>query len=82
MRATLSLGALALAALLLAVPTSSQAGALKLNGLHQDSLVQTVVAKKKKKKVVAKKRKAKKYASKPAKKGKAMKRTKMRKKKT
>jgi hypothetical protein len=61
---TLSLAALALAALLIAVPANTQAGALKLDGLHQDSLVQTVAGKKKKKKKYAKKKKKKKYAKK------------------
>ena len=66
MKTTLSLAALAVAALLLAAPTSTQAMP-KLDGLHQDSLVQEVAAKKKKKKVVKKKKK-KKYAKKPRKK--------------
>ncbi len=64
---TLSLAALALAALVFAVPANTQAGALKLDGLHQDSLVQTVAGMKKKKKYTKKKKK-KKYAKKPAKK--------------
>lgn len=79
MKTTLSLAAVALAALLLAAPTSTQAGALKLDGLHQDSLVQTAAMKKKKKKVIKKKKK-KKYAMKK-KKGKALKRAKSKKKK-
>jgi hypothetical protein len=66
MKTGLSLAALAVAALLLAAPASTQA-LPKLDGLHQDSLVQTVAAKKKKKKVVKKKKK-KKYAKKPRKK--------------
>src|SRR5688572_6484794 len=66
MKTTLSLAALAVAALLLAAPTSTQAMP-KLDGLHQDSLVQAAAAKKKKKKVVKKKKK-KKYAKKPRKK--------------
>ena len=49
MKTGLSLAALAVAALLLAAPASTQA-LPKLDGLHQDSLVQTVAAKKKKKK--------------------------------
>ena len=65
MKTGLSLAALAVAALLLATPASTQA-LPKLDGLHQDSLVQTVAAKKKKKKVVKKKKK--KYAKKPRKK--------------
>ena len=56
MKTTLSLAALAVAALLLAAPTSTQAAALKLDGLHQDSLVQTVSSKKKKKKAIKKKK--------------------------
>ena len=48
MKTTLSLAALAVAALLLAAPASTQAMP-KLDGLHQDSLVQTAAAKKKKK---------------------------------
>lgn len=69
MRITLSLAALALAALLLAMPTGTQAGPMKLDGLHQDSLVQPAHAmKKKKKKKVYKKKKKKKYAKKPRKK--------------
>ncbi len=66
MKTGLSLAALAVAALLLAAPASTQA-LPKLDGLHQDLLVQTVAAKKKKKKVVKKKKK-KKYAKKPRKK--------------
>jgi hypothetical protein len=66
MKTGLSLAALAVAALLLAAPASTQA-LPKLDGLHQDSLVQTVAAKKKKKKVVKKKKK-KKHAKKPRKK--------------
>jgi hypothetical protein len=72
MKRTLSLAALALAALLFAVPTNTQAGPLKLDGLQQDSLVQTVAGAKKKKKKVVKKKKKKKYAKKAGKK-KAMK---------
>ena len=67
MKTGLSLAALAVAALLLATPASTQA-LPKLDGLHQDSLVQTVAAKKKKKKKVVKKKKKKKYAKKPRKK--------------
>ena len=67
MKTGLSLAALAVAALLLAAPASTQA-LPKLDGLHQDSLVQTVAAKKKKKKKVMKKKKKKKYAKKPRKK--------------
>ena len=44
MKTGLSLAALAVAALLLAAPASTQA-LPKLDGLHQDSLVQTVAAK-------------------------------------
>jgi hypothetical protein len=80
MKITLSLAAMALAALLLATPTSTQASALKLDGLHQDSLVQTAAAAKKKKKKVMKKKKKKKYAKK-AKKKKAMKKKRVMKKK-
>lgn len=64
MRITLSLAALVLAALLLAMPTGTQAGPVKLDGLHQDSLVQDVSARKKKKKKIYKKKKKKKYAKK------------------
>jgi hypothetical protein len=80
MKITLSLAAMALAALLLATPTSTQASALKLDGLHQDSLVQTAAAAKKKKKKVMKKKKKKKYAKK-AKKKKPMKKKRVMKKK-
>ena len=66
MKTTLSLAALAVAALLLAAPASTQAMP-KLDGLHQDSLVQTAAAAKKKKKAMKKKKK-KKYAKKPRKK--------------
>lgn len=80
MKTTLSLAALALAGLLLVAP-GAQAGALKLDGLHQDSLVETAaMSKKKKKKKVIKKKKKKKYAMKKKKK-KAIKRAKIRKKK-
>jgi hypothetical protein len=76
MKTTLSLAALALAGLLLAVPTA-QAGPLKLDGLHQqDSLVQSAAAKKKK---YLKKKKKKKYVKK-GKKKKVMKRKKRAKK--
>jgi hypothetical protein len=64
---TLSLAALALAALMFAAPVNGHAGPLKMDGLHQDSLVQTVASKKKKKKYVKKKKK-KKYAKKGKKK--------------
>ena len=70
MRTTLSLAALAIVALLLAVPVNSQAASLKLDGVHQeDSLVQAAHAKKKK----AKKKKKKKKAMKKKKKKKAKK---------
>lgn len=60
---------MALAALLLAMPTGTQAGPPKLDGLHQDSLAQPAAAKKKKKKKkYIKKKKKKKYAKKPRKK--------------
>ena len=62
MKTTLSLAALALAAALLALPTGPQAGAMKLDGLHQDSLAQTIAMTKKKKKVT--KRKTKKHYAK------------------
>jgi hypothetical protein len=80
MKTSLSLAALALAGLLLAAP-GAQAGALKLDGLHQDSLVQptAMTKKKKKKKVVMKKKKKKVVMAK--KKKKAMKRAKIKKKK-
>jgi hypothetical protein len=73
MKRALTLAALALAALLFAVPANTQASPLKLDGLHQDSLVQTVAGTKKKKKKVVKKKKKKKYAKKAGKKKKAMK---------
>ncbi len=79
MKTTLSLAALALAGLLLVAP-GAQAGALKLDGLHQDSLVETAAMSKKKKKKIIKKKKKKKYAMKKKKK-KAIKRAKIRKKK-
>ena len=63
MKTTLSLAAMAVAALLLAAPASTQA-IPKLDGLHQDPLVQTAAATKKKKKAMKKKKK-KKYAKKP-----------------
>ena len=65
MKTTLSLAALVVAAILLAAPAGTQAMP-KLDGLHQDSLVQTAAAKKKKK--AMKKKKKKKYAKKPRKK--------------
>jgi hypothetical protein len=78
---TLSLAILALAALLFAVPANA-AGAMKLDGVHQDSLVQTVAGTKKKKKSMKKKKK-KKSAKKPSKKkyAKKKKKAKMKKKK-
>jgi hypothetical protein len=76
MKLTLSLAALALAGLLLAAP-AAQAGALKLDGLHQGSLVETAAMAKKKK--ATKKKKKKKYAMKKKKKAKAIKRTKKKK---
>lgn len=76
MKTSLSLAALALAGLLFAAP-GAQAGALKLDGLHQDSLVETAAAKKKK---AIKKKKKKKYAMKKKKKAKAIKRAKKKKK--
>ena len=79
MKTTLSLAALALAGLLLAAP-GAQAGALKLDGVHQDSLVQTAAMTKKKKKMVVKKKKKKKMAM-MHKKKKVMKRAKLKKKK-
>jgi hypothetical protein len=78
MKTTLSLAALALAGLLLVAP-GAQAGALKLDGLHQDSLVETAAMTKKKKKAIKKKKK-KKYAMKKRKKAKAIKRAKKKKK--
>ena len=77
MKTTLSLAALALAGLLLAAP-GAQAGALKLDGLQQGSLVETAAAAKKKKAI--KKKKKKKYAMKKKKKAKAIKRAKKKKK--
>ena len=68
MKTTLSLAALAVAALLLAAPTSTQAATPKLDGLQQESLVQTVSGTKKKKKKAIKKKKKKKYAKKTKKK--------------
>ena len=50
--------ALLAGALLFAVPVNSQAASFKLDGLHQDSLVQTVAGKKKMKKKKKKKKKA------------------------
>jgi hypothetical protein len=67
MKTTLSLAALALAAALLALPSSPQAGALKLDGLHQTSPVHTIAVTKKKKKV-AKRKTKKHYAKKHGKK--------------
>jgi hypothetical protein len=67
MKTTLSLAAVALAAALLALPSSPQAGALKLDGLHQDSPVHTIATTKKKKKV-AKRKTKKHYAKKHGKK--------------
>jgi hypothetical protein len=61
MKTTLSLAALALAAALLALPTA-QAGAMKLDGLHQTSPVHAIAMTKKKKKVT--KRKTKKHYAK------------------
>jgi hypothetical protein len=66
-KTTLSLAALAVAGLLLAAPAATQAMP-KLDGLHQDSLVQSAAAAKKKKKKVIKKKKKKKYAKKSRKK--------------
>lgn len=73
MKTTLSLAAMALAAAFLAMPVN--AGALKLDGLTQDSPVQTIAVTKKKKKLlkkrhkkVAKKGSKKKYAKKHGKK--------------
>ena len=77
MKTTLSLAALALAGLLLVAP-GAQAGALKLDGLHQDSLVETAAMAKKKKAI--KKKKKKKYAMKKKTKAKAIKRAKKKKK--
>jgi hypothetical protein len=77
MKTTLSLAALALAGLLFAAP-GAQAGALKLDGLHQDSLVETAAMAKKKKAI--KKKKKKKYAMKKKTKAKAIKRAKKKKK--
>jgi len=68
MKTTLSLAALAVAALLLAAPTSTKAATPKLDGLQQESLVQTVSGTKKKKKKAIKKKKKKKYAKKTKKK--------------
>ena len=62
MKKILSLAALALGAALLAIPATSQATVLKLDGLHQESPVHTIAATKKKKKVT--KRKAKKHYAK------------------
>ena len=62
MKTTLSLAALALAAALLALPTAPQAGAMKLDGLHQASPVHAIAMTKKKKKVT--KRKTKKHYAK------------------
>ena len=62
MKTTLSLAALALAAALLALPSSPQAGAMKLDGLHQESPVHAIAMTKKKKKVA--KRKTKKHYAK------------------
>jgi hypothetical protein len=78
MKLTLSLAALALAGLLLAAP-GAQAGALKLDGLHQGSPVETVAMTKKKKKKAIKKKSKKKYAMKKKKKAKAIKRAKKKK---
>jgi hypothetical protein len=64
---TLSLAALALAALMFAAPVNGNAGPLRMDGLQQDSLVQTVASKKKKKKYMKKKKK-KKYVKKGKKK--------------
>jgi hypothetical protein len=66
MKTTLSLAALALAAALLALPSSPQAGAMKLDGLHQSSPVHAIAMTKKKK--VAKRKSHKKYAKKHGKK--------------
>ena len=55
MKTTLSLAALALAAALLALPTAPQAGAMKLDGLHQTSPVHAIAMTKKKKKVTKRK---------------------------
>lgn len=66
MKTYLSIAALAVAAALLLTPATSQASQLKLDGLHQDSLIQDVAAKKKKK--MAKKKTKKKVAKKKAKK--------------
>ena len=76
-KTTLSLAALALAGLLFAAP-GAQAGALKLDGLQQGSLVETAAMAKKKKAI--KKKKKKKYAMKKKKKAKAIKRAKKKKK--
>src|SRR5262245_27683500 len=65
-KTTLSLAALAIAGLLLAAPAATQA-LPKLDGVHQQSLVQAAAAAKKKKKAMKKKKK-KKYAKKPRKK--------------
>jgi hypothetical protein len=65
-KTSLSLAALAVGGLLLAAPAATQAMP-KLDGLHQDSLVQAAAAAKKKKKAIKKKKK-KKYAKKPRKK--------------
>ncbi len=62
MKTTLSLAALALAAALFALPTAPQAGAMKLDGLHQASPVHAIATTKKKKKVA--KRKSKKHYAK------------------
>ena len=75
MKTYLSIAALAVAAALLVAPATSQATPLKLDGLHQDSLVQDVAAKKKK---MAKKKSKKKYAKKKSKKKVALKRKKKR----
>lgn len=74
MKTTLSLAAMAVAVALLALPPTTQASALKLDGMYQDSAVHLVASKKKKKKSIKKKKK-KKYAkkSKKSKKKKAMK---------
>jgi len=77
MKTTLSLAALAVAALLLTAPTSTQAATPKLDGLHQDSLVQTASATKKKKKKAIKKKKKKKYAKKTKKKKRIIKKKRM-----
>ena len=66
MKTTLSLAALALAAALLALPTAPQAGAMKLDGLHQTSPVHAIAMTKKKK--VTKRKTKKHYAKKSGKK--------------